>query len=344
MGVLKRLAVIEVGTKGIRLLVVRRRESPPGMDILESRGELGNLGEALARNQGRMHPDNIRASALHVHRFFRLARRRDADRVVLVGTEVFRRAANVDDFRESLPASLTLRILAPEEEAVGAFLAARWGLRRDLSTHGQLVVIDLGGGSLEVIGGRPGNPPRPRACVSLPAVGTLALRESWNNAATRLERERDVARYIDSEIGRHRAHFEALRVSGRSTSGAPTERIVAGLGSTVTDSAWLLSGRLLSRYRSRDVNGLRTERGELVRLRAHLSEVTGRAADSASPRLPGIRDPLGLQLGLATLLPVMQALDAPALTACGTGLRFGLAYAFLHGIPLKLARTEPRGV
>ena len=96
MSVPKRLAVIEAGSKGIRLLVVRRRESPPGMDVLESRGEVGNLGEALGRNAGRMRPDNIRASLLHVRRFFRLARRRHADRIELVGTEVFRRAANVE--------------------------------------------------------------------------------------------------------------------------------------------------------------------------------------------------------------------------------------------------------
>ena len=45
MSEFERIAVIEVGTKGIRLLVVQRRNPPEGMEVLESRGELGNLGK-----------------------------------------------------------------------------------------------------------------------------------------------------------------------------------------------------------------------------------------------------------------------------------------------------------
>ena len=282
----KRLAVIEAGSKGIRLLVVRRRESPPGMDILESRGEVGNLGEALGRNAGRMRRDNIRASLLHVRRFFRLARRRHADRIELVGTEVFRRAANVNEFRDSLPEPLTLRILAPEEEAVGSFFAACWGLRRELAPDRRLLVIDLGGGSLEVVAGRAGSPPSPEACVSLRTMGTLALREAWHHAPNPDEREHRFSQYIESQIDRHRAHFRAFRAFGRTGSSARAGRIVAGLGSTVTDSAWLLSGDRLSRYKSRYVNGKQAEWKQLRRLHARLAKLTAGSSSGSSSRRP----------------------------------------------------------
>ncbi len=91
MSEFERLAVIEVGTKGIRLLVVQRREPPLGMEVLETRGDLGNLGEGLDQNAGRMNPKNIQISLDLVRQFLSLAQAKNPDRIELVGTEVFRR-------------------------------------------------------------------------------------------------------------------------------------------------------------------------------------------------------------------------------------------------------------
>ena len=172
-------------------------------------------------------------------------------------------------------------------------------------------------------------------------MGTLALREAWHHAPNPDEREHRFSQYIESQIDRHRAHFRAFRAFGRSGSSARAGRIVAGLGSTVTDSAWLLSGDRLSRYKSRYVNGKQAEWKQLRRLHARLAKLTAGGSIGSSSRPPGIRDPLGHQLGLAALLAVLDALGVPVITACGTGLRFGLAFAFLHGIPLTIAQTEP---
>jgi len=49
----------------------------------------------------------------------------------------------------------------------------------------------------------------------------------------------------------------------------------------------------------------------------------------------GIEDAQGHLLGLAVLLPLLKKLDTPAITACGYGLRFGLAYAFLNNRPKR---------
>ena len=108
--------------------MVQSCNSPQGMEILESRGELGNLGEGLDHNGGRMNRQNIQLSLDYVRRYLRIAQSRHADRIELVGTEVFRRATNVGEFRALLPKPLSLWILKPEEEAVGSFLAAGWGL------------------------------------------------------------------------------------------------------------------------------------------------------------------------------------------------------------------------
>jgi exopolyphosphatase/pppGpp-phosphohydrolase len=336
MSVSERLAVIEVGTKGIRLLVVQRGTRPHGMDILESRGELGNLGEGLDQNHGRMKRENIQLSLEHVQNYLKIAESKDPARIELVGTEVFRRATNVEEFTTLLPESLSLWILKPEEEAVGSFVAACWGLRDMRPGLGQIVVIDLGGGSLEVVGGLQAKPPLPLASVSMGAIGPLSLREAWTRSVRSPDSAPKLADYIEAEIGRHADELAAFRVpDGRASSG-PGKLLVAGLGSTVTDSAWILNGRSLSRYKSKDVNGLSTSRENLQRLRDELLRMSGLGQAPASSLSHGIKDPLGHQLGLAALLAVMDALGVGTITACGTGLRFGLAYAFLHGIPLAI--------
>ena len=216
MSVPKRLAVIEAGSKGIRLLVVRRRESPPGMDVLESRGEVGNLGEALGRNAGRMRRTTSgpaccmsAGSSAWPAAAMPIASSWSAPRSS-AGPPTF------NEFRDSLPEPLALRVLAPEEEAVGSFFAACWGLRRELAQDRRLLVIDLGGGSMEVVAGRAGSPPSPEACVSLRTMGTLALREAWHHAPNPDEREHRFSQYIESQIDRHRPHFRAFRAFGRT--------------------------------------------------------------------------------------------------------------------------------
>jgi exopolyphosphatase/pppGpp-phosphohydrolase len=334
------IAVIEVGTKGIRLLVVQRRRPPHGMEVLESRGELGNLGEGLDQNGGRMDPENIQLSLDFVRRYLQLAQSRDCDRIELVGTEVFRRATNVEEFREQLPKPLSLWILKPEEEAVGSFLAACWGLRNTRPAIGQLVVIDLGGGSLELVGGLHATPPLPLASVSMGAIGTLSLREAWLRGARASDPAQSLKEYIAAEIDRHADDFAAFRGPNGAGPAGATRLLVAGLGSTVTDSTWILNGKSLGRYKSKEVNGMSATRANLQRLRDELLTMTGLREPPPTALSHGIKDMLGHQLGLAALLAVMDALGAEAITACGTGLRFGLAYAFLHKVPLAIDGGE----
>ncbi len=339
MSELDRLAVIEVGTRGIRLLVVERRDPPEGMEILHSRGEVGNLGEGLDQNDGRMQTENIQANLGQVRAFLRMAQALSADRILLVGTHVFRCARNVDAFRDRLPRPLSLHVLTPEEEAVGSFLAACWGLRKESVTRDPFVVIDLGGGSLEVVGGLEGNPPIPLASASMGTMGILALRDVWMRLADSADLEQGLREYLDAELGRYAGEFSVFRSPPGEGLGATGKLLVAGLGSTVTDVAWVLSGRPLSTYKSREVNGLRASRPDLERLRGELLGKTQPGEPALSAIAHELREPHDHQLGLAALVAVLDALGATTVAACGTGLRFGLAYAYLHDISLAIAGT-----
>jgi exopolyphosphatase/pppGpp-phosphohydrolase len=333
-----RLAVVEVGSKGIRLLVAERRDLPEGMEVLRSLGDRGLLGEGLEQNQGRMRRGNIERSLGLVRKFLGMTESFDPERVELVGTEVFRRATNVEEFRAGLPRGRMLRVLRPEEEAAGSFLAACWGFRHTLPKEGRLVLIDLGGGSTEVVSGVQGAPPCPQATVSMPSLGTLGLAGVWRRGSTLTHRDEELRQYLETELARQEEALARLRPA----SDAAVPLLIAGVGSTVTDSAWLLKHNSRRKFRSDDVHGLVTGVTDLESLRRNLLvALHAGAVGRETLEDMGIEDAEGHQLGLAVLLALLHRLAAPAITACGYGLRFGLAYAFLNDIPLTLA-AEPR--
>ena len=105
----------------------------------------------------------------------------------------------------------------------------------------------------------------------------------------------------------------------------------------MTDSAWLLKHNSRSKFRSGDVHGLPAGVADLEGLRRNLlaAQHLGAVGRETLEEM-GIEDAEGHQLGLSVLLALLRRLDAPAITACGFGLRFGLAYAFLNDLPLAL--------
>ncbi len=325
-----RLAIIEVGTKGVRLFVAERRDLPLGMQELESRGEQGFLGEHLAANQGRMSRGNIDRSLSHVRRLLDIAGRHRPDRIVLVGTEVFRRATNNEEFTRHLPAELPLRILSPEEEAIGSFLAAGWGFRETFRPGGCLLLLDLGGGSLEIVAGLQGDASLPVACISMRGMGTLALRDVWQKCGDQRDRPERLKSHLQAEIDSRQNHLVDLcqLVGGEPAGDRPV--LVAGLGSTVTASAWRIHRRGGTKFSSDKVHGLQVSIEQLHDLREKLaSQADGREADTV-----GAKKRLDLQLGLSAILTVSRSMGISNITACGAGLRFGLAFAFLHDIAL----------
>src|SRR5262249_16418137 len=92
-----------------------------------------------------------------------------------------------------------------------------------------------------------------------------------------------------------------------------------------------------STFRSGEVHGLAAGITNLEGLRRNLlAALHGGAPGREVLEEMGIEDAEGHQLGLVVLLALLRRLDTAAIAACGYGLRFGLAYAFLTGVPLTL--------
>jgi exopolyphosphatase/guanosine-5'-triphosphate,3'-diphosphate pyrophosphatase len=163
------VAAIDVGTNTTRLLVARVAEGR--LRPLASATEMTALGTGLGRD-GRIGEAALDRAEEVVAAMAADARRVGAERLVLAATAIGRDAANSGALlaRLARAAGVAPRVLSGDEEAALAF--------RGLVASGApdpLLACDLGGGSLEVMGGEGG---RLAWAVSLP-LGSRRLTERF---------------------------------------------------------------------------------------------------------------------------------------------------------------------
>jgi exopolyphosphatase/guanosine-5'-triphosphate,3'-diphosphate pyrophosphatase len=137
-------AAIDVGTISVRLLVAEMVGGEARE--LARRAEVTRLGEGLQRG-GRLSEDAKRRTAAVVAQYVSEARSREVDRIVLAGTSAAREAVDGRDFMGSLGREndVPAVVLSGREEAELAYAGAT------VDVAGDVVVIDVGGGSTELI-------------------------------------------------------------------------------------------------------------------------------------------------------------------------------------------------
>jgi exopolyphosphatase / guanosine-5'-triphosphate,3'-diphosphate pyrophosphatase len=139
-------AAIDVGSNSVHLLVARF--GPGHVQPLLDESELLGLGDVVDR-EGRLTGAGIAAAVSAVHAYAERARTLGAEDVVIVGTEPVRRASD----RSVLQADVLrivgrpLQVLSHEAEACLTFL----GVSRGRPPIEPELVLDIGGGSSEVI-------------------------------------------------------------------------------------------------------------------------------------------------------------------------------------------------
>ena len=148
------IAVVDLGSNSTRLLVAevvdgRVRE-------LERLSVVTRLGEGVD-SSGRLADHAVERVLDVMADYCEEIRRHGAGTIVAVATSAVRDSANGDEFRATLRDrfGIDVRILSGDEEARLTFLGATAARRRDATT----LVIDIGGGSTELVIGRPGSEP-----------------------------------------------------------------------------------------------------------------------------------------------------------------------------------------
>lgn len=167
------LAAIDVGTNSIHMVVVRIQPSLPTFTIIAREKAMVRLGER-SRQTGELTPEAIKRSMAALNRCQEIAQSLEAEQVVAIATSAVREAPNGRDFLQQVKAELGLSInlISGQEEARRIYLGVLSGMELDSQPH---IVIDIGGGSTELILGD-GHEPRH---LSSTKVGAVRLTEGF---------------------------------------------------------------------------------------------------------------------------------------------------------------------
>jgi exopolyphosphatase/guanosine-5'-triphosphate,3'-diphosphate pyrophosphatase len=147
-----RVAAVDLGTNSTRLLVADVRDQT--VEEVARRLTITRLGEDVDGGH-RLVPSAMARVRDCLGRYRRELEQLGAERTLAIGTSALRDAENGEAFLTEISASygLTTRLLSGADEAE---LTLR-GVSSDRTLSGSTLVVDIGGGSTELVLGRPGS-------------------------------------------------------------------------------------------------------------------------------------------------------------------------------------------
>jgi len=304
-----RLAAIDIGTNSVHMIVVRVRPDF-SFEVIDREKEMVRLG-AGGLDGRRLTPEAMQAALQALSKFERLARSHQVDEILAAATSATREAENGGDLLAAIEnqTGIRPRIITGSEEARLIHLAAVYGV----DTPKPAVVIDIGGGSVEVTLGA-GEQVRFARSFKL---GVLRLSERFVTSDPLNKRdERKMVAHIGELVDRYVAHVVAAgydRVIG--TSGT-----ILSLGSV---AAALDSGAAPD-----EVRNLRVSAKAIRKVRKLV------CAEPLERRLqiPAL-DPRRADLvvaGAVLLDTLLRTLGAKDITLCDLALREGLVLDFIQ--------------
>ncbi|MFC2968216.1 Ppx/GppA phosphatase family protein [Acidimangrovimonas pyrenivorans] len=327
-------AALDLGTNSCRMLIARPQGSQ--FRVIDSFSKTVQLGVGLEAS-GRL----SRASMGRTVQALRICRKKldkhGVGRMRLVATEACRRARNARDFIRNVrrETGLQLEIIAPEEEARLAVVSCAPLVS---SRTEQLLVVDIGGGSTELVwldlSEVPG-PERARAIMRLHAgfkpdrrFGPAARVVDWISVPLGVATLKDQFTDVEDDAARFAlmSWFFEENLADFSPYNADTPREgfqIIGTSGTVTTVAASFLG--LRRYDRNKVDGLRMTSDQIDQvIRDYL--VLGPEGRRTDPRIGRDRHSL-IMSGAAILQALMRVWPTDRLSVADRGLREGLLYA-----------------
>ncbi len=317
----QRLAAIDIGSNSIRQIIAD--VTPTGeILVVDEMKAAPRLGAGLDKH-AKLSEASMRHALEAIGRMATLARQMGVTRVHAVATSAVRDAANRRDFLDRVrrEAGVRVRLLDGEDEARLSFLSAL--AHFDLGI-GRAVVMDIGGGSLELAMSADGLIER---LVSLP-YGAIRMTEQFLGQRPTRKDVRKLRAHVRDEIRK------ALPV--RDWRGAQ----VIGSGGTFTNLAGMHLYRQGFPSAVGRVHGTQVPREELEHIIDQLQDAS--PADRALIRgLNSGRADIILG-GLAVAAEVMARVEGRQLTISGYGIREGLLLERARIVPQPADPGEAR--
>lgn len=148
------LAAIDIGTNSIHMVVVKIDPSLPSFNIVGKEKDTVRLGD-FCEATGDLTEEAMTRGVNSLKRCMQIARSFNADDIVAVATSAVREAGNGQVFidRVKQEVGLSINLIAGVEEARRIYLGVISGMELKGKPH---VIVDIGGGSTEIILGRGG--------------------------------------------------------------------------------------------------------------------------------------------------------------------------------------------
>jgi len=285
-----RRAVIDIGTNTVKLLVADVQDGKV-VPVL-SKDQTTRLGEGLGKSK-QLSRGAVARTIQAIDEFYGEARRLAAQNVLALTTSAAREAENRDEFLDGVrcKCGLEVQVITGEREAKLIFR----GVSSDPEWVGQpLLVLDVGGGSAELIQGRDDKVER---FYSLP-LGAVRLTEQYG------ENYGGLVEFLCQALRRSLDGYQAR------------DQIMIGTGGTITTLARIDQGMTDHASLSRERLGVLVDRLRALPL----------VERKKVPGLPPERADI-IVAGGAVVLVAMETLGATRITVSIRNLRYGALIA-----------------
>ncbi|MCB1333036.1 MAG: Ppx/GppA family phosphatase [Roseivivax sp.] len=327
-------AALDLGTNSCRMLIAHPKGSQ--FHVVDSFSKSVQLGTGLEKT-GRLSRASMGRTVAALKVCHQKIKRHNVQRMRLVATEACRRAKNAREFIRQVrrETGLTLEIIQPEEEARLAVISCAPLVSTKTE---QLLVVDIGGGSTELVWIDLSQVPhrdRPRAIMRLHAgfhqaetpfptarvvdwisvpLGVATLRDQFSDVEDDAARYALMSWFFEENLAEFAPYKDAQTREGFQ---------IVGTSGTVTTVAASHLG--LKRYDRTKVDGLRMTSDQIEAVIARYLDMgpDGRRRD---PRIGLDRQAL-IMSGAAILQALLRCWPTDRLSVADRGLREGLLYA-----------------
>ncbi|MBI2298520.1 MAG: hypothetical protein HYU66_06125 [Armatimonadetes bacterium] len=245
----ERVAGLDVGSNSFLLVILDK--APNGEEVVLDRTDIVGLGDGVDQT-GRLAPAAVERALNVLEEYAAVCRRHRVRRAHAVGTSALRDAANRDDFVAAVRerTGFEVEVISGDREAELTY--------RDVSaTHGQpgepLALLDIGGGSSEIVQGR---------------SGVIASSRSIDLGSRRLTER---AAFVHDPPGADELDRCRALADAELTGLSPAKGEVVGTGGTITTLVAVDLG--MTDYDAAEVSANRLGRRELAALLARLAAV-----------------------------------------------------------------------
>jgi exopolyphosphatase / guanosine-5'-triphosphate,3'-diphosphate pyrophosphatase len=315
-----RVAAVDVGTNSVRLLIAEEGDGgAEPLRTLERQMRITRLGQGVDAT-GHLHDDALARTLSTLEDYAGRWRALGVDRVRVAATSAVRDAADRARFFDGVVArtGAAAEVLSGEEEGRIAFL----GATATVTGQPPIVVLDIGGGSTELI----------RGTTTVEAMSSRQL------GCVRLtERALHTDPPTAAELGAARGLVDSELDAVEELVDPAAARTLVGVAGTITTIAALYLE--LPAYEPARIHGTRVPAADVAAITGRLCGMTVAQRRGLGPMAPGREDVI--HAGAIILERVVQRFGFADVLVSETDILDGLAIELLDGRAVSSRSTTP---